>query len=90
VLSCVGRGLGAGLIPRPRNPIKYLKDPQVKKKNPTRHKENEKEDLDVDGKIYIKMYLREIGCEVVDWMHLARDRDQWRVLLNTVMKIRVP
>jgi hypothetical protein len=27
VLSCVGRGLGAGLIPRPRSPIKCLKDP---------------------------------------------------------------
>jgi hypothetical protein len=27
VLSCVGRGLGAGLIPHPRSPIKCLKDP---------------------------------------------------------------
>jgi hypothetical protein len=25
VLSCVGRGLGAGLIPRPRSPTKCLK-----------------------------------------------------------------
>jgi hypothetical protein len=31
VLSCVGRGLGAGLIPRPRSPTKCLKDPYVKK-----------------------------------------------------------
>jgi hypothetical protein len=31
VLSCVGRGLGAGLIPRPRSPTKYLKGPYVKK-----------------------------------------------------------
>jgi hypothetical protein len=25
----------------------------------------------------IKMDLREIGWEVVDWMHLVQDRDQW-------------
>jgi hypothetical protein len=23
------------------------------------------------------MDLREIGCEGVDWIHLAQDRDQW-------------
>jgi hypothetical protein len=27
VLSCVGRGLGTGLIPLPRSPTKCLKDP---------------------------------------------------------------
>jgi len=27
VLSCVGRGLGAGLIPRPRSPTNCLRDP---------------------------------------------------------------
>jgi hypothetical protein len=26
----------------------------------------------------------------VDWMHLAQARDQWRVILSTVMKRRVP
>jgi hypothetical protein len=26
----------------------------------------------------------------VDWIHLAQDRDQWRVLGNTVTNIRVP
>jgi hypothetical protein len=25
----------------------------------------------------IRMYLREIGCEIVDWIHLAQDRDKW-------------
>jgi hypothetical protein len=34
-----------------------------------------------------RMGLREIGWEVVDWMHLAQDRHQWRVLVNTVMKL---
>jgi hypothetical protein len=38
----------------------------------------------------IRMDLREIVWEVVDWMHLALDRDQWRVLMNTVMNLRVP
>jgi len=31
-------------------------------------------DLDVDGNI--RMGLREVGWEDVDWMHLAVDRDQ--------------
>jgi hypothetical protein len=33
------------------------------------------------------MDLREIGWEVVDWIHLAEDRDQWRALVNTVMDL---
>jgi hypothetical protein len=31
----------------------------------------------------IKMDLREIGGEGVNWIHLAQDRDQWRALQNT-------
>jgi hypothetical protein len=37
----------------------------------------------------IKTDVTEIGWEGVDWMHLAQDRDQLRVLVNTVMKLRV-
>jgi hypothetical protein len=33
------------------------------------------------------MDLREVGWEVLDWMHLAQDRDQWRALVSTVMNI---
>jgi hypothetical protein len=35
------------------------------------------------------MDLREIRLEVVDWMHLVQDRDQWRDHMNTVIKLRV-
>jgi hypothetical protein len=38
----------------------------------------------------IRMDLREIGWEGVDWMHLAQDRDQWRAVVNTVMNVRYP
>jgi hypothetical protein len=39
----------------------------------------------------IKMYLREIGWGGIDWIDLAhQDRYQWRALVNTVMKLRVP
>jgi hypothetical protein len=37
----------------------------------------------------IKMGLRETGWDVVDWMDMAQDRDQWRALVNTVLKLRV-
>jgi hypothetical protein len=38
----------------------------------------------------IKMDLREIGWDGMDWIDLAQDRDQWRALVNTVMNLRVP
>jgi hypothetical protein len=36
------------------------------------------------------MYLRETGCEGVDWIHVAPDRDQWRALAKMVMNLRIP
>jgi hypothetical protein len=38
----------------------------------------------------IKMDLREIGREDVDWIHLAQDRDQLRAFVYTVMNTWVP
>jgi hypothetical protein len=38
----------------------------------------------------IKMDLREIGWDGVDWNDTAQARDQWRALLNTVLNLRVP
>jgi hypothetical protein len=38
----------------------------------------------------IKMDLREIGWGGIDWIDLARDRDQWRALVNMVMNLPVP
>jgi hypothetical protein len=37
----------------------------------------------------IKMDLIEIGWDEVDWIDMAQDRDQWRVLVNTVLNLRV-
>jgi hypothetical protein len=38
----------------------------------------------------IKMDLREIGWDGVDWIDMAQDRDQWRALVITVLNLRVP
>jgi hypothetical protein len=38
----------------------------------------------------IKMDFGEIGRDGRDWIELAQDRDQWRVLVNTVMNLRLP
>jgi hypothetical protein len=37
---------------------------------------------------HIKMDVREIGWDGMDWIYLAEYRDQWRALVNTVMNLR--
>jgi hypothetical protein len=36
------------------------------------------------------MDLREIERDGMDWIDLVQDRDRWRALVNTVMKLPVP
>jgi hypothetical protein len=38
----------------------------------------------------IKMDLREIGWDEVDWIDIAQYGDQWRALVNTILNLRVP
>jgi hypothetical protein len=38
----------------------------------------------------IKMDIREVGWEDMNWIELAQDRDRWRALVNGVMNLRVP
>ena len=39
---------------------------------------------------YIKMDLREVGCDPRDWIALAEDRDQSRAYVRVVINLRVP
>jgi hypothetical protein len=47
-------------------------------------------DPGVDRRIILRGILQEVGCEGVDWIKLAQDRDKWRALVIEVMKLRVP
>jgi hypothetical protein len=38
----------------------------------------------------IRMDLREVVEESVNWVHLAQDNDQFRTVVNTVVNFRVP
>jgi len=38
----------------------------------------------------IRMDLREVLWEGVDWVHLTQDMDHWGAVVNTVMNLRVP
>jgi hypothetical protein len=38
----------------------------------------------------IRMDLEEVGCGDVDWIVLAKDRNRWRAVVNSVLNLRVP
>jgi hypothetical protein len=38
----------------------------------------------------IKLVVRDIGWDGMDWIDLAQDRDQWMALLNTIINPRFP
>jgi hypothetical protein len=53
-----------------------------KEKRPLGRTRHKWEDILID--------VRKIVWEGVGWIHMPRDRDQWRAVVNTVMKLRVP
>jgi hypothetical protein len=38
----------------------------------------------------IRIDIEEVGLSDVDWIGLAKDRNRWRALVNSVMNLRVP
>jgi hypothetical protein len=38
----------------------------------------------------IRMDLREVGWSDVNWIGLAKDRNRWRAVVNSVLNLRVP
>jgi hypothetical protein len=34
--------------------------------------------------------VREVGWEIVDWIHMAQNRDRWQGLMKAIMHCRVP
>jgi hypothetical protein len=38
----------------------------------------------------IEKDLREIEKECVNWIHMAKDKDQWCAFVNRVMNLQVP
>ena len=36
------------------------------------------------------MDLQTVGCEGMDWIELAQDKDRWQELVTGVMNFRVP
>jgi hypothetical protein len=35
----------------------------------------------------IRMELQEVGCEGMDWIDVARDKDRWRAPVNAVINL---
>jgi hypothetical protein len=40
--------------------------------------------------VNIRMDLGEVGYGDMDWIGLAKDRNRWRDLVNSVLNLRVP
>jgi hypothetical protein len=38
----------------------------------------------------IRMDIEEVGWVDVDWIGLAKDKNRWRALVNSVMNLRLP
>jgi hypothetical protein len=53
-------------------------------------KSDEKREKNHTWEDNIKIVVKEICCRCVDWIDLAQDRHQWRVLVSTVSKLQIP
>jgi len=42
------------------------------------------------SEVNIEVDIQEVGCEGMDWIELAQDRDRWRALVTAAMKLWVP
>ena len=38
----------------------------------------------------IRMGLKEIGINTMNWVDSAQDKDYWRALVNAVLNLRIP
>jgi hypothetical protein len=47
------------------------------------------EDLSIDERITLKRIFK-LQDRRVEWIDLAKDKNRWRALMNTVMKYRLP
>jgi hypothetical protein len=52
----------------------------------SRNGRNTSEDLGLDGRIILK----QIVLEGADWIPLAQDRELWRAVVNTAIKVLIP
>jgi hypothetical protein len=64
-----------------RNAYKILLGKPEGKRSLGRHRHRCEDNIRID--------LREIVWENVDWMHLAQDREQWCALVNMIMNLWV-
>ena len=38
----------------------------------------------------IRMDLKEIGINTMNWVNSVRDRDYWRAIVNAILNLRIP
>jgi hypothetical protein len=50
---------------------------------------DQREDLGVGGRITLRLDLREMGIDGINWIRLAQDRVQWRSFVKTAMNLQI-
>jgi hypothetical protein len=48
------------------------------------------DNLGIDRRTILKTYVKEMGYEDADWIHLPKVRVQWQAVVRMVMNLRVP